>query len=243
MDEITKIDRQDGSIIWRMGGKHNEFTFLNDSIGFSHQHAIRNLKNGHFILFDNGNFHAPQFSRAVEYAVDESLKTAARVWEYRHSPDIYGQALGYAQRLENGNTLIGWGAANPSVTEVRPDGSIAYEMTFSTGTFSYRAYRYPWKEENHSPPPQPASTVLFQNYPNPFNNSTKILLTLTKQSTVSLSVYDINGRLVKRAIDDEFKNPGVYYLDFDGSMLSSGTYFYQVMVNGLQSIGKMQLMK
>jgi len=54
---------------------------------------------------------------------------------------------------------------------------------------------------------------------------------------VSLSVYDINGRLVKRAIDDEFKNPGVYYLDFDGSMLSSGTYFYQLMVNGLQSIG------
>ena len=107
-----------------MGGKHNEFTFVNDSIGFSHQHAIRRFANGHLMLFDNGNFHALQFSRAMEYAVDESLKTASLVWQYRHSPaDIYGQAMGYAQRLDNGNTLIGWGA--PRTLPSRKSGPMA----------------------------------------------------------------------------------------------------------------------
>ncbi len=65
MDEITKIDHVSGDILWRMGGKHNQFTFVNDSIGFSHQHALRRIANGDFTLFDNGNFHTPPFSRAV----------------------------------------------------------------------------------------------------------------------------------------------------------------------------------
>jgi hypothetical protein len=62
MDEITKIDRTTGEIVWRWGGKHNEFTFVGDTLQFSHQHAIRRLANGHYLLFDNGNFHTPRFS-------------------------------------------------------------------------------------------------------------------------------------------------------------------------------------
>ena len=44
--EITKIDRQTGEIIWRLGGVNNQFTFVNDSLGFSYQHAIRRIANG-----------------------------------------------------------------------------------------------------------------------------------------------------------------------------------------------------
>ena len=53
MDEVTKIDRQTGDIIWRCGGEHcenNEFTFLNDAIGFSHQHDLRRLPNGNLLF-------------------------------------------------------------------------------------------------------------------------------------------------------------------------------------------------
>ena len=46
MDEITKINYDDGSIMWRWGGKNNQFTFLNDTLKFSHQHAIRLIANG-----------------------------------------------------------------------------------------------------------------------------------------------------------------------------------------------------
>jgi hypothetical protein len=146
LDEITKINRETGEIMWRMGGKNNQFTFINDPIGFSHQHAIRRLPNGDITLFDNGNFHSPSFSRAVEYQLDEQDKTVTLVWQFRNTPDNYGLAMGYVQRLYNGNTLIGWGTSNPTLTEVRPDGSKAFELTLPNGNYSYRALRFPWKE-------------------------------------------------------------------------------------------------
>jgi hypothetical protein len=142
MDEVTKIDRQTGDIIWRMGGKHNEFTFINDPIGFSHQHDARRISNGNLMLFDNGNFHATPRSRVVEYRLDEPARTATLVWSYSHTPAVYSFAMGNAQRLPNGNTMIGWGAY-PLVTEVHADGSTAFEMKLPAGVFSYRSFRLP----------------------------------------------------------------------------------------------------
>ena len=66
--------REDGRILWRLGGKNNEFTFVNDPERFSQQHSIRRIPNGHVMLFDNGNYHAVPHSRAVEYALDENAK-------------------------------------------------------------------------------------------------------------------------------------------------------------------------
>lgn len=146
--EITKIDPQTGDIIWRLGGKNNEFNFLNDPIGFSYQHDVRRLANGNITLMDNGNLQNPQFSRAAEYKLDESNKTATLVWQFRHDPDAYNPYMGNVQRLPDGNTLIGWGGAHtPAVTEVRPDGTTALEMTFPNQdslALSYRAFRFPF---------------------------------------------------------------------------------------------------
>lgn len=152
MNEVTKISRTTGDILWRLGGRNNQFTFLNDPIAFSHQHAVRLLPNGHLVLFDNGNFRLPLFSRAMEYAIDETQKTATLVWQYRLSPDVFGGAFGYVQRFSNGNTLIGWGATTPTLTEVAPDGSIVSELTFDSAIASYRVFRFEW-------PPVKAATV------------------------------------------------------------------------------------
>jgi hypothetical protein len=150
MNEITKIDRQTGSIIWRLGlnAVNNEFTFLNDSRGFSHQHDIRRLPNGHITLYDNGNYMTPAYSRAVEYSLDEVGKVAVQVWEYRNAPDVFGGFMGNVQRHTDGATFIGWGGTftNPKVTEVHADGSTAFEVGFQDpGLLSYRAFRYPWQ--------------------------------------------------------------------------------------------------
>lgn len=141
LSEITKINRNTGNIIWRLGGKNNEFTFTNDSIRFSYQHDIRRLENGNVTLFDNGNHHSPPFSRAVEFSLDEVNKTATLVWQYRNTPDNYGFAMGSVQRLKNGNTLIGWGSSHPNITEVTPEGNIALEMSLPAGIFTYRVFR------------------------------------------------------------------------------------------------------
>ena len=147
LDEITKIDRKTGEIIWRLGGskcKNNQFRFINDTIwgffGFSHQHSVSRLPNGNLLLFDNGNSRQFPFSRAVEYQLNEIDKTATRVWQYRPFPDTYSIAMGNVQRLTNGNTVIGWGSNSRrlTMTELHPDNSKAMEIYNFT---SYRVKR------------------------------------------------------------------------------------------------------
>ncbi len=141
-DEITKINSRTGEIIWRLGGKKNQFTFVNDPLqGFSHQHGIRRLQNGNIILFDNGNLHAPPQSRAVEYKLDEQAKIAELVWEYRHDPPLFGFALGFAQRIANGNTLICYGTAQ-RIIEVDRAGIKQWELAIDgPQIYAYRAFR------------------------------------------------------------------------------------------------------
>ena len=153
LSSIIKIDRQTGNIVWILGGKQNQFTFLNEHESnspnyFSFQHDVRVLPNGDITLFDNGNQHNPNYSRGAEYKLNEQNKTATLVWEYRHTPDIYGFAMGSVERLPNGNTLIGWGlgslSGSPVFTEIHPDNTIALEFSLPAGQASYRIYKLPW---------------------------------------------------------------------------------------------------
>ncbi|MBA2406922.1 MAG: aryl-sulfate sulfotransferase, partial [Chitinophagales bacterium] len=114
LDQVTKIDRNTGEFIWRMGGVENEFTFINEPEPFTYQHDIRRLQNGNVTLYDNGNYHSPPHSSAKEYILDEVNKTATLVWKYSHpgaqaGTNLYYLAMGSVQRLDNGNTFINWG--------------------------------------------------------------------------------------------------------------------------------------
>jgi len=152
LSEVTKINRETGEIIWRFGGKNNQFQFVNDEHGISYQHDIRPVpdQENHYTLFDNGNHHSPPFSRAVEFELDTVHMTATKIWEYRHSPDRFAPYRGNAQRLPNGNTLINWAEGElPKVTEVTSEGEIVYEMNFDgvgeEGLISYRSFRFAWE--------------------------------------------------------------------------------------------------
>jgi len=143
-DEITKVDRRTGDIIWRLGGKNNMFTFINDPIQFSHPHTIRKLENGNILLFDNGNLHDIQVSSSVEYELDELNLTANLVARVDHNPRVYADHAGGQQKLESGNFLVYWGEESPSFTEYHPDGSVAMEMDFSSHSFSNRIAKSNW---------------------------------------------------------------------------------------------------
>jgi hypothetical protein len=190
MNEITKISRTTGEILWRLGGKNNQFTFVNEPISFSHQHCARLLPNGHLILFDNGNFRVPAFSRAVEYAIDEVQKTATLVWQYRLTPDVFGFATGSVQRLPNGNTLIGWGTATPTLTEVAADGSLVSELTFDPGIASYRAVRFEW------PPVKPA-TVAIIPWMLSMNSRGRWIGALIRPEAASFPISDVERSTVR----------------------------------------------
>ncbi len=77
----------------------------------------------------------------------------------------------------------------------------------------------------------PNKYELKQNYPNPFNPSTIIKFSLPEAGVVSLKVYDITGRLVSELINTVEMNGGEITVQFDGSVFSSGIYFYSLFVN------------
>ncbi|MDD5362560.1 MAG: T9SS type A sorting domain-containing protein [Ignavibacteria bacterium] len=75
---------------------------------------------------------------------------------------------------------------------------------------------------------------LNQNYPNPFNPSTNISYELKNYSYVILKIYDISGREIRTLIDG-YQDGGKHYLNFNGSTISSGIYFYEIQIRDLSN--------
>ncbi|MEE9449324.1 MAG: M14 family zinc carboxypeptidase [Ignavibacteriaceae bacterium] len=91
---------------------------------------------------------------------------------------------------------------------------------------------------------------LEQNYPNPFNPSTKIKFTIPSNvkretSNVSLKIYDILGNLVATLVNEESATGGAgnYEIDFNASNLSSGIYYYRLVMGSFTDTKKMILLK
>ena len=75
---------------------------------------------------------------------------------------------------------------------------------------------------------------LLQNFPNPFNPSTKISWQSPVSSWQTLKVFDVLGNEVATLVNEE-KEAGSYEVEFNAEKLSSGVYFYQLLVSALQS--------
>lgn len=89
---------------------------------------------------------------------------------------------------------------------------------------------------------KPVDYNLFQNYPNPFNATTILRYALSKNSSVSIKVYDIRGREIKSWFYNNQEN-GYHELLFDAKMISSGVYFYKIETPEFLQIKKMILLK
>ncbi len=86
----------------------------------------------------------------------------------------------------------------------------------------------------------PTTYSLSQNYPNPFNPTTVIDYAIPKDSHVTLRIYDVLGQEVETLVNEE-QNVGRYQVQFNGSRLASGVYFYR-LVAGNHIITKKMLM-
>jgi len=164
--DVQKINRQTGEVVWRLGGFGNQFTFVNvnpvEALGHFAAHSVTRLPNGTILLYCNSDQQATRSSKVYEYALDETNKVARLVWSYAPNPAVYGWHAGNAQRLPNGNTLIGWGGGGivpgvggitnrqvPACTEVTPSGRVVFELKFNDPMVaSYRAFRFPWPPTN-----------------------------------------------------------------------------------------------
>ncbi len=88
----------------------------------------------------------------------------------------------------------------------------------------------------------PLNFALDQNFPNPFNGRTTIRFALAHAGRVSLTVYDILGR-VAAVLANEEKDPGSYTVSWNASAVSSGIYFYALRTAEFSMIKKMVLLK
>ena len=79
----------------------------------------------------------------------------------------------------------------------------------------------------------PKGFTLSQNYPNPFNPTTTISFSLPQAGNVTLKVFDALGREVATLVN-EFKSEGAYNVQFNGSSLSSGIYFYRLQAHQIE---------
>ncbi len=80
----------------------------------------------------------------------------------------------------------------------------------------------------------PSAFKLEQNFPNPFNPTTSIQYAVSSRQFVSLKVYDVLGNEIATLVNEE-KEAGRYEVEFNAEKLTSGVYFYQLLVSALQS--------
>lgn len=114
------------------------------------------------------------------------------------------------------------------------------DQKLSTGVYQYRLKQVDYNNNAEYFTPgntsdlvigKPGQFDVSQNYPNPSNPKSKIDFQMPFDGKVSIKVYDILGQQVASLID-EYKTADFYTVEFDGSNIASGTYFYRIIAEG-----------
>lgn len=150
LEEITKINKNTGEIIWRMGGKSNQFEMISELEGespyFATQHDARVFGDGLMSVYDNGGgyWRPEEWSRILIYQMDEENKIARLVRSYWDRNDtIFAETMGNAHYTDNNSWIAGMGSARPNILEFDDAGVLQLKMDFPT--VNYRVYKYDWK--------------------------------------------------------------------------------------------------
>lgn len=159
-----------------------------------------------------------------------------------------GDLDGPSRQLGDWRMLMGWGAANGSLTLAPTEimsFSVAMFAAADTNDAKEIADRFLGDFSYLDAPNRPSIAsefTLHQNYPNPFNPTTTIGFSLAKAMTVRLTVYDGTGREVGTLFDDRAE-AGTHTVLFDGTAFASGTYFYSLKSGRSYCAKKMILIK
>ena len=138
LGEITKIDTKSGAVIWRLGGRANQFTFLDVGVpAFSGQHSVRVPAPGAIMILDNMG--TPGESRSERYAIDGAALTARLVSSYSSTPSVVTLIGGSVQSLSGGRTLVSFGTAG-RVEEYDAAAQVKWSITGAAG-YVFRAER------------------------------------------------------------------------------------------------------
>ena len=245
------VNERGCSIVWFIG-QHSDSVFispdyfnLDDVEGFNNnlkffltifiapQHSIldsnTNLSKEMFVMQNAGSLGGSVFVGTSFWGVGKIFRNnwAQRIFD----PSV--QSIGEAFTLDNLVPPSGIYWYLKTVTNLWADPSLKLKYDITTST----------EEDNVTA----TDFTLHQNYPNPFNPSTKIKFTIPSVGThdrvsVQLIIYDVLGKEIAKLVNEE-KPAGSYEVEFNGSNLSSGVYFYKLQAGSFVETKKMILMK
>jgi hypothetical protein len=164
---LTYISKLDGSIVWQLGGKHNDFTDVSDSpyqgyatsLSFQHHATWIHDEPNTVLVFDNqaSNWNRTESARALKIRLNTDDMTAKVVAVAEHPQGYIVPSQGSVQQLTNGNLFVGYGFTS-AMTEFSPNGKEVIcdwqygalharnNGTYSPGMIqSYRAFKQPWQ--------------------------------------------------------------------------------------------------
>jgi hypothetical protein len=159
------VDRHDGHLLARIGGKKSDFT-MEPGAATIGQHQAVLQPDGTITQFDNGG--STRFptmpdrpSRGVRVKVDGGSQTVSLVKDYHHpGQELFSRSQGSMQVLPNDDVFLSWGGGNPYLTELTPDGQTVFESYITPkDDDTYRAYRMPWRATPAAPPDVIASST------------------------------------------------------------------------------------
>ena len=163
-----------------------------------------------------------------------------------------------SQQIKSNEEWKNLGFVNGKGTSTEKNNYTFLDENLESGKYKYRLKQidydgsFEYSTEIEVEIGVPDEFVLYQNYPNPFNPTTKIkysIPSLALRERVSegrvrvlLKIYDVLGNEIATLVNEE-KPPGVYEVEFDGSKLSSGVYFYRISAGNFIESRKMVLTK
>jgi len=146
-----------------------------------------------------------------------------------HDVNLYNEPLTLVTQVPWTNVTVTQGSSSKTYTV--NNGEVMYEALPNVGTTNRGDIVLQQSNvlsvDSASNVNIPNDINLEQNYPNPFNPATIIKYQIPELSFITLKVYDVLGNEIVTLVN-EVKSPGNYSINFDGSNLTSGVYFYQL---------------
>jgi hypothetical protein len=137
LSEITKINVASGAVMWRLGGKRNQFALQGGTTPFVQQHSVRVTGANQFVIFDN--LGAGNESRAERWVINPNGLTALSHESVGSSPPALAPVAGGVQPLPGGRLLVSYGMRSIA-EEYDASGTAVWRVESSTG-FVFRAQR------------------------------------------------------------------------------------------------------
>lgn len=138
LNQVIKINRADGHIMWRLGGSDSDFPLTGEMKFLRQHHATLTDNNKTLLLYDNGEATERPFTRVLEFQLNEAAKTVNSFKAFTVPQGIFSQYMGSVQK--RGDTyFIGCGSV-PKIMEVNyVNNKINFLMNLPNN--SYRALK------------------------------------------------------------------------------------------------------